>query len=264
MQHTETATDRVAANMPDVDGHGLPEPYYDRDGITIYQGDAREILPHLEPGSIDLVLTDPPYQSLNIAVSVGTTTRLVSPDKFTGKRLSLSTGKRWFETVPSGELGEILRQCQTLLRQSGALYVFADVKSGLEIFPTLRPANVLVWDKGHFGMGFNWRRQHEWIAYCPMPEHKLRSAALGDVLTYPGVVDKQHPTEKPVSVLRVILRNSTDIGDTVIDPFMGTGSALIAARDMNRRAVGVELREDYIEIAVKRLQQSVLPLEVSP
>ena len=241
----------------------LPGPYYDRDGITVYHADCRDILPHMEPDSVDLVLTDPPYASLDVEVATGTTTRLVSRDAFPGKRLPSSTGKRWFETIPPGELGVILGSCRRLLKTSGALYLFGDVKSGLEIFPELRPANVLVWDKRHFWMGYNWRRQHEWIAYCPMPGHKLRSKAHGDVLAFNGVSDKIHPTEKPVPLLRVIIQNSSDATHTVLDPFMGIGSSLSAAKDLGRRAIGIEIEERYCEIAVQRLQQSVLPLEVS-
>ncbi len=238
----------------------LPEPYFSRDGITIYCADCRDILPLLEPGTVDLVLTDPPYQSLDVEVSVGATTRLVGRDQLAGKRLASSNGKRWFSTLPSNELGMIVAEFQRILKPSGALYVFADVKSGLELFPSLRPANVLVWDKGEIGMGYNWRRMHEWIAFCPMAEHKLRDKGMGDVLRFRGVSKKQHPTEKPSSLLTRVIRNSTGIDDLIVDPFLGSGSLLRAALDLGRKAIGIEIEEKYCEIAVKRLQQSVLPL----
>lgn len=240
------------------------KPYYEQDGITIYLGDCRDILPTLKPGSIDLVLTDPPYQSLDVQVSSGTTTRLARLDELGGKRLASSNGKRWFDTLSTESLDDVWIQCQRVLTDTGALYVFADVKSGLELFPSLSPANVLVWDKGSLGMGYNWRRMHEWIAFCPMSKHRLRSKAMGDILRFSGVSEKQHPTEKPTGILKKIMLNSTDKDELVLDPFMGTGSTLRASLDLGRRAIGIEISEAYCEIAARRLQQSVLTIEVSP
>lgn len=238
-------------------------PYYDDGQVTIYHGDCRDVLPMIDAASVDLVVTDPPYQSLDVEVAIGTTTRLVGLDQLAGKRLASSNGKRWFSTLPSGELGVVFGHVQRLLKSTGALYVFADVKSGLEIFPALVPANVLVWDKGEIGMGYNWRRMHEWIAFCPMSEHKLRDKGAGDILRFSGVNSKTHPTEKPSSLIVRILANSTDHGALVLDPFMGTGSTLRAAKNVGRRAIGIELEERYCEIAVKRLAQSVMALEVA-
>jgi len=242
----------------------LPTPYYHDEaaGITIYHGDCQEILPLMEMASVDLVLTDPPYQSLDVEVSHGTTTRLARRDELAGKRLASSNGKRWFSTLSSEALGGTWSECQRVLCETGALYVFADVKSGLELFPRLSPANVLVWDKGRLGMGYNWRRMHEWVAFCPMPKHRLRDQCMGDILRFAGVDEKQHPTQKPTGVLKRIMANSTDGDALVLDPFMGTGSTLRAAKDLGRRAIGIEIEERYCEIAARRLQQSVLPLEV--
>jgi site-specific DNA-methyltransferase (adenine-specific) len=245
------------------------EPYYDRDGITIYNADCLDVLPQLE--AVDIVLTDPPYASLDVQVGKGSTTRLVglnefkgkrlaSRDQFKGKRLASSNGKRWFTTIPSDVLGPTLDGLRSLLRPSGALYVFADVKSGLEFFPLLEPANVIVWDKQAIGMGYAWRRMHEWIAYCPMPEHKLRDLGAGDIIRCPGVENKEHPTEKPIGVLKRVIENSTDPGDLILDPFMGSGTTLRAAKDLGRRAIGIEINEAYCEIAAKRLAQEVLAL----
>jgi site-specific DNA-methyltransferase (adenine-specific) len=231
------------------------KPYYERDGITIYHGDCREVLPMLGP--VDVTITDPPYQSLDVQVGKGTTTRLVSRDQFSGKRLAASDGGPWFGTLAPCEILTILDGCRGLLRDTGALYVFGDVKSGLALFPGWT-RNVIVWDKGKLGMGYAWRRMHEWIAYQPMKAHKLRDMSLGDIIRCPGVEDKQHPTEKPLGVITPLIRNSTDPGETILDPFMGSGTTLRAAKDLGRRAVGIELEEKWCEVAAKRLSQEVL------
>lgn len=225
----------------------MTKPYYQDDLITIIHGDCREVLIGMNVGSIDLVLTDPPYDSLNEQVAKGSTTRLILPHS--------ENAKQWFSTLGPEELQRVFLMCQENLKVTGALYVFADVKSGLKIFPYLNVANVIVWDKGHLGMGYNWRRMHEWIAYIPQAEHKLRDKGLGDVQRYSGVNSKDHPTQKPVSLLKVIIRNSTDEGQIVLDPFMGTGSTLRACKDMGRRCIGIEIDESYCETAANKMAQ---------
>lgn len=120
------------------------------------------------------------------------------------------------------------------------------------------PLNVLVWDKKSIGMGYNWRRMHEWIAYCPQPKHELRSKALGDIVRAKVPATKVHATEKPLDCLRPIILNSSDEGSTVLDPFGGSGSTLVAAKSLGRRAIGIEIEERYCEIAARRLSQGVL------
>jgi site-specific DNA-methyltransferase (adenine-specific) len=235
-------------------------PYYDQDGVAIYHGDCREVLPTL--GKVDLVVMDPPYRSLDVEVATGTTTRLLKPrDAFVGKRLASSNGRRWFSTIPDEQLGEVFVELRRHLADSGALYCFADVKSALNLFPSLGPANMLVWDKQAIGMGYHWRRMYELIAFCPMPKHELRDKGLGDILRCPGVEKKVHPREKPVRLFLRILNNSTDHGGTILDPFCGTGPVLRAAKDLGRHAVGIESEERFCEIAAKRLEQGVLAFE---
>lgn len=226
-------------------------PYYERDGIAIYHGDCREVLPQLVPSGVDLVVTDPPYTSLDEHVSRGTTTRLVA-----------GGDEEWFPTLSDDEIVEILQGwcAQMLPLGSGAMYVFGDVKSGLRIFPRLNPRNVLVWDKRRIGMGYSWRRMHEWIAYCPDRDHVLRDKGAGDIIRCPGVETKTHPTEKPIALMNRLIANSSDAGEIVLDPFMGTGSTLRAAAQLGRRAIGIEVSERYCAKAVELLEatQAVL------
>lgn len=234
----------------------LPAPYYSENGITIYHGDCRNILPHLEP--VDLVLTDPPYKSLDIDVVRGTTTRLVDGRNSRGGD-RVGSGA-WFSTLADDELCVFMISLYAVLPDHAALYIFSDVKTGLRILPSLPIKNVLVWDKVSIGMGYSWRRMHEWVGYCPRSEHRLRDKGLGDILRAQVPDNKCHPTEKPCEVLQPIILNSTDFGNTILDPFMGSGTTLRAAKDLGRKAIGIEIEEKYCEIAAKRLAQEVLQL----
>lgn len=236
------------------------KPYYEDEqaGIVLYHGDCRDVLPTLEDGSVDVLITDPPYQTLDVEVASGTTTRLVSRDQFSGKRLAASDGASWFATLSPDEVVSVVLSCDRLLKDDGARYVFTDVKSGLSLLPRLACRNVIVWDKQTIGMGYAWRRMHEWIGYTPMPKHKLRDMSFGDIIRCPGVREKAHPTEKPPVVASKLIHNSTDSGGMVLDIFAGVGSTLLAARMQGRRAIGIELDERFCEIAAQRLSQGVL------
>lgn len=234
------------------------KPYYEQDGITIYHGDCREVLPLLAGQSFAALITDPPYRSLDIDVCRGTTTRLVNGGGFASRKGDRIGSGEWFQTLSDEELQAVLAACDFLMPSTGTAYVFADVKTGLALFPTLPVRNVIVWDKTTIGMGYAWRRMHEWIAYCPKSDHKLRRPGFGDIIRCPGVDEKFHPTEKPVGVITPLILNSTDEGDAILDPFAGAGSALLAARLAGRRAVGIECDERFCEIAAARLRQGIL------
>lgn len=238
-------------------GHSL---YYRDEFVTLYHGDCREILPTLP--TVDLCITDPPYRSLDIDVIRGTTTRLVGGGMAAGRKSSnanrLGAESNWFATMSDPELSVVLAVCRDRLSVAGALYVFADVKTGLALFPSLAPKNVLVWDKGKIGMGYSWRRMHEWIAYCPQPDHALRDMGLGDIVRCASVDAKVHPTEKPTGTITPLLLNSSDEGALVLDPFAGAGATLVAAKNLSRRAIGIEIDERHCATIAARLSQNVL------
>lgn len=214
--------------------HAAVKPYYDQAGITIYHGDCREVLPHLHNRGVALAITDPPY-------------------RWSDRHQS---SQEWFRVLEDDDLELVLTQARRLLPTDGALYVFMDVRTGLSVFPSLAPANVLIWDKGRIGEGDAWRRMHEWIAYCPGPVHRLRNGGFGDIIRCAPPRPKQHPTEKPVAVLSALIENSSDTGDLVLDPFMGSGSTLLAAQSLGRRAIGIEIDERYCEVAAARLARN--------
>ena len=210
-------------------------PYYDRDGITIYCGDCREILPQLD--KVDLVLTDPPY-GIDFQSS-RRIERLRHPKIQGDKEFPM-----WLFD----------------LKPSNAMFVWCrwDVLMGLP-----RPKSFIAWDKCVHSMGdleHEFGRQWEGCAFYPADGHEFNFRPV-DVIRCQRVPPEQmlHPNEKPVGAIAPLIRANK--GETILDPFMGSGTTLVAAKLLGRRAIGIEIEEKYCKIAVDRLRQSVMVLE---
>jgi DNA modification methylase len=213
-------------------------PYYEEDGIQIYCGDCREILPTLP--KVDLVLTDPPY---GIGLNYGAHDD--SPERYW----------EWF--IPTLDL--IRSVCPALVmthRQDAVRWI-----QGWD--------HLCVWNKPMaFGYAINgWLAHWEPIfIFGVRPNIQIkadRKPARFDVFTLNTEPNKTgHPCPKPLRLMSELLR--TFGGDVILDPFMGSGTTLVAAKQLGRRAIGIELERKYCDIAIERLRQSVLPLAASP
>lgn len=218
---------------------------------TLYLGDAAEIVPTLP--KVDLLATDPPWG--------------VEYRSNFGQRFDVIAGDRGEVDVPS-----ILQSCVRRLEEGRHAYVFgpSTLLAGVD---GLTPAVELVWDKQHLGMGdltIPWGPCHEPIsfalAYPPKKRRGNRGALAarmrqGSVLRVQRVSSDQikHPNEKPVEVMRRIVEASSNVGDLVLDPFMGSASTIVAALVSGRRAIGIEIDERYFAAARERVQR-ILPV----
>jgi DNA modification methylase len=212
-------------------------PYYQDDACTIYHGDCREILPHLEP--VDLVVSDPPF----------------------GINHASSFGASWENTVIANDESTDARDWVVSYFHDTPMLLFGTWKAQ-------RPAatrQVLIFDKGPaFGMGdlsFPWKNSFEEIYVIGngfKADRRDEGVIKGHFTAFSEAAGRVHPNEKPVSLLQYLI--SRHPGNTILDPFMGSGTTLRAAKDLGRKAIGIEIEEKYCEIAVKRLAQEVLPL----
>ena len=212
------------------------EPYYLDDSVTIYHGDCKEILPGL---LFDVVVTDPPY-----GIDVVKNGKIGTND--------LAKARVYREVV-----GDTEKLDPTWLAGFGNSQVIFGVSHFVKI---PHSGQLLVWDKrfkekessnGLFAeVEIAW---HSKKAPSKIIKHQQQGfvANLGDIGRY-------HPTQKPLAVMHWLVKNCSNLEDVIVDPYMGTGTTLRAAKDLGRKAIGIEIDEQYCEIAVKRLAQEVL------
>jgi len=208
-------------------------PYYEHDGITIYHGDCREILPGIQ--EVGLVLTDPPY-----GIRVGkqkwfshqqNQADVYGDDESFDPRFLLQIGSKrilwganhYADKLEASSSWLVWNKIGTMKRGiiSDCELAWSDIGGPARMFT------------------------HQWIGYFKASERG----------------ERYHPTQKPVALMTwcIMLSRTTGI---VLDPFMGSGTTLVAAKELRREAIGIEVEERYCEVAAKRLEQEILPFPV--
>lgn len=222
---------------------------------VIHQGDALEWLKTLSDSSFDLICTDPPYASLEKHRAKGTTTRL---------RTSKASSNVWFPVIQNADFLPIFEQLFRVLKVNRHMYVFCDAETMFALKPIgdrvgFKFWKPLVWDKKKIGMGYHYRCRYEFILFFEKGKRKLNNLGIPDVLVHDRV-SNGYPTEKPVSLLETLIGQSTEPGELVCDPFMGSGSTGVAAARTGRFFWGNDLLPDALAIAATRGVQSSLPI----
>jgi len=224
--------------------------------------DALNLLSGLAPESVDLVVTDPPYESLQIHRARGTTTRLTSD---------------WFTTIPNARLPELLRQVYRVLRADRHFYLFCDevtadvIKQQQGVGAARLPNGArkcscgfvywkeIVWakttlDGGRIrgGTGYHYRAASERILFFEKGKRALSDLGIPDVLLAPrsGVPG---PAVKPGTVVRTLIAQSTAPGELVVDPFCGSGVAGVEARALQRRFLLGDIDLAYLDPSLAQL-----------
>lgn len=237
------------------------KPYYEHGGITIYHGDCREAMPGLTP--VDLVLSDPPYE-------------------FASKGGGFYGAWDGNGHQPRQYLDDLEAIACTTFEPAWLL----------ALLPTAPAA--LCCNKALLAPYLNWATQSEWLYDVhmlwksnPIPakqSHFLHDAEYLVVLRPAGSYfaadapfddyrkvfrayndgEKLHPAEKPLGFMGKYIRVLCPADGAVLDPFMGSGTTLRAAKDLGRKAIGIEIEERYCEIAARRLEQEVLDFGAPP
>jgi DNA modification methylase len=215
-----------------------PKPYYQDDYVTLYHGDCRDILPHLEP--VDLVLTDPPY-------GIGYDTAKAN-----------KPNQKQFKVIVNDDSFELAKAVISW-RSDNPMVIFGAIN-----FPKLLPSKGrwICWDKRcsekadkMLGSPFELAWSNRKSGY-----DRMYRILHGGVVNANGKGPRFHPTEKPIVLMQRIIEQDYKNAEVILDPFAGSGTTLIAVKRLGKKAIGIEIEEKYCELAASRLRQEVLPL----
>jgi DNA modification methylase len=262
-------------NAPALANITLPAPYYQDEWVTLYCGDCTALLPFLAPGSIDLVLTDPPY-NVSTADASGNL-----PYKTKGGKVSRKL--RHFGDWDRGwSVADLLAPALRLLRPGGSLVSFTSdhIISDYYRFPGYEDRGGMTWIKTNPPV------RMRATGYRPGIEHLVWLARPGGAVTwhggggtintfaYPICAGHErlkkadgtalHPTQKPIKLVKDLIRLHSNTGNLILDPYVGVGTTLVAAKRMGRRAIGIERDEAYCNQAAARLAQAAMDLGDEP
>lgn len=232
------------------------QPYYQDDHVTLYHGDCMDVLPHLS--GIDMVFTSPPY-NLGLATASGKVWgALAGGYDNHDDAMSHADYVAWQH--------DVLRACWAALSDVGAIYYQHkplargnELRLPLELNPGLPLRQIVIWDRGS---GFcrnatHYTPAHEWVMVLAKPAFRLNSrSAADDVWRIPPDAGNDHPAPFPLKLATTAIGSTS--AETVLDPFAGSGTTLRAAKDLGRKAIGIEKSERYCEMIVERLAQEVL------
>jgi len=238
----------------------LPPPYYDEDGITIYCGDCLEILPFIE--SVDVTFSSPPYNQISAVGGSG---------KYKDSPLKLNAGYDGYsDDMREMEYQAWMRDVFGLCRAVSKGLVWINHKTRYRDKSGIHPLAIfnwpfyseVVWDRRD-SVAINARKfapSHEYIYGFGVPHYwdSTKNAFLSVWQITPERNVKSHPCPFPVSIAARCITASCPEGGVVLDPFMGSGTTLLAARQEGRRGIGIEINPKYCDVAIERLRQKTL------
>ena len=215
--------------------------------IELWQGDCLELMKNIHDGSVDLVLTDPPY----------------------GMDFQSHFRKEMYSKIGNDKVLDWLEsyvdECFRILKDNTAVYFFCSWHN-VDIFKQaiekkFKIKNILIWQKNNTSMGDlkgSYAPKYEMIIFAHKGRKLLNGFRYADVIQANRTGNKVHPTEKPVELLELFIKNSSNENEVVFDGFMGSGSTGVACVNTNRHFIGVELDEGYFNIAKKRIDEACL------
>lgn len=215
-----------------------------QDGLWLLNGDCLERMKEIPDGSVDMILTDPPY-GMNLIPQR-------ESGKFHNVKIKNDADLSWTD--------DFFDKCFKLLKQNTCAMFFCSHHGVSEFITSAKLAgfdikNLLIWDKKHLGMGNNWRPVHELVLLCTKGRFVTKSKNKTTILSFSKVHHSKmvHPTEKPIELLQHLIDEPDYNPQIILDPFMGSGTTGVAALRNGRKFIGIELDTTYYGIACDRV-----------
>lgn len=221
----------------------------------LINGNAIDFMKTLENESVDLIVTDPPYK-VTARGNAGNSGGMMQSKLSMQGKIFKHNDIRPIEYIP-----EFYR----LLKDGSHCYIMTNHVNLQEMLNTatecgFRFIKSLIWNKGNKIMGQFYMSQFEYILFFRKGKgKKINKCGTADILNVPNKKTKGedgkniHDTEKPVELMKILIENSSQEGELVLDPFLGVGATAMACKELNRDYIGVELDEKYYNIACKRV-----------
>lgn len=225
----------------------LPVPFYSDEYVTLYNADCRDIIPHLP--TVDILATDPPYF---VPSQTYPTSQLDGETAYKKTLADMTMLKGYFDLLFS--------ELEPKMSDKAIFYVFCDDGSYPFLYQSMfrhcHELRLLVWDKVNTIRGYTWRKRHELIAYGRKKNGEEVPSGIGSIIQEKGIFfnDRVHPVQKPVALLRKLLERHS--GGLVLDPFSGSGSTLIAAKQCGKKAIGIEAEIDHCRTIAEALRKT--------
>ena len=200
---------------------------------SVICANTKTLLKEFRDTTIDLIITDLPYENLDKYREIGTTTRLKD---------------KWFPTIKNEDFESIIKHFYRILKKDTHCYIFVDDETSDIIKNYCEKVGFtvwkrIVWDKVNIGMGYHYRAQYEFILFLEKGKRNLNDLSVPDVLSVKYMHDG-YPTEKPIRLYDILMLNSSNKKQIVLDPFAGSGVLAESAIKNGRKYICVDLVQD--------------------
>lgn len=222
--------------------------------IDLRLGDCLELMKTIPDKSIDLIVTDPPYK----IVQGGCTNKAVRLKGSNQEQLK----KGMLFNNNSIKFSEWIPEVHRVLKNNSHCYIMSNDRNISELLNICEKAgfkllNILVWGKSKHSPNRYYLKNCEFIVFLRKGKAKnINDMGTKQLLLINNVENKKHPSEKPIKLMEILIKNSSGENDVVLDPFMGSGSTGVACINTNRNFIGFELDEKYFEIACERINNA--------
>ncbi len=249
--------------------------------MDLYNDDCLNVFKTITDNSIDLIVTDPPYRLVSGGVSIEVkknecggilSKRVISDDSKLGNKWikknigDVPSAARQGKMFPNNDIvfSDWLPEVYRILKEGCHCYIMINGRNLKDLQTEaervgFKYVNLLVWKKNNKTPNNFYMQQCEYVLLLRKGKARyINNKGTSNCFEIPNIIgNKKHPTEKPVELMKIFIENSSNFGDTILDPFMGVGSAGVACKELKRNFIGIEIDDEYFNIAKERIAENI-------